>query len=629
MSTVPPTSWERRLLAAHGLRQSVWEQQAQEVANHFDGMDEEGNDLRHFYNKHLAADRNMMAAVAPRRIEVEATPDQPDQAAFARVMESAVKHNFTRARLRQVTRDWIYYGFEWGVGILYSQWGRHGAFNPVVRPDGQPAMGKPTDKRKDPFEDPHPQVQEAIRQSMPGPGVGEDWCKYWVIHPKLFLVNPECTSLPHAQWAGHGMWVPKEQVHAWAKRGAIDAKAEELHYQPLFEDGPSVESRATQVATELLEAWHRDDTSEGRELWQVWHVFDFVKQTYLLILPGMSKPLIERRNDIGNPYVDFRPASTPLAFWSKPPAWSYLQTNHTLDDLIETLVDYGARFGKTVGVFSEEEDTAILKQFAEAQGAEFFQARNPEAFKSISLSDLPPALMNLIPILNQLITETSGMSEVSSGVVSKGDVTATEIERNVAFQSLRLQIVKQIFDDSLQLVAERTAFLLGRFKTQRSLIPLLGIDVKHWQPDERQALLGQATLGTDGAALLPVDPLDVRGTYLFRVRAGDSAEEQKLADRKQAMDLLTILLPHAAAMGLNVLPLLTKILEMLGLDPQLVTANASPAPNPEMMGQPMPSVGRGPRQQQSKGRMPMNRDQMDRGGMPTDAGQNAITRRTG
>lgn len=615
-------SWERRLLAAWRLREDTWTKYAEEVANHFDGVDEEGNDFRHFYNKHLAADRNMMAAVAPRRIEVEATPDNPADSGFARAMEQAVRHNFVRGRLKELARDWIYFGFEWGNGILYTQHGRTGSLNPVVRQDGGASIGKPTDKKQNPADDPHPHAPEAIRQAMPGPGVGEDWAKYWVIHPKYFLVNPEATTLQNSQWACHMQWVPKRQVELWASRGIIDASKNELQYRPLFEDHYEIPDSAKPDVRSLLEAWHQDDTNEGRELWQIIHVFDFVEKEYLMILPGMPKPLIKRRNELGNPYADFRPASTPRTYWSKPPAWSYLRTNQTLDDVVENLVDYMSRFGKTLGIFSDEEDTNLLKQFAEAEGATFFQARNPEAFQLISLGDLPPAMLQMIPILNQLITETSGMSEVSSGVVSKGEVTATEIERNVAFQSLRLQLIKMSFDDALQHVAERTAFLLSKFKTQRSLIPLLGIDVKHWQPQERQEMLGEDLRGFNRGQAT-IDPSNLRGEFLFQVRAGDSAEEQKLADRKQAMDLLTILLPNAAPMGINLLPIIQKILEMLGLDPKLITAQAAPAPP---MGQEQAVPGPG-RSQGNAGQANFNRDQMDRTSTPTDANTNQASRR--
>jgi hypothetical protein len=617
MAVEANSPWARRILSAIN-RKEDWFEHAREVANHFEGVDEEGVELRHFYNKHLAADRNMIAALTPRRLEVEATTDRPDESAFHRVMEMAVKHNFTRARIIETLREFVYWGFEWGVGIMYVAWGKQGQLNPTESPEGQPTIGKPTERRVNPTEDPSPQAQEAINRAFVEPGVGEDWVKYFAIPPTDYVQDPTVRTMDAARWGGHGFLVQRGEVENWARKGIIQVKAEDLQYVALDDED---QKHSDEVQDEIHQAVRADDADEKRDLWKLYHIYDKVEKKYLLILPGTEKPLIERSDTYGWPYVDFRPAGTPRNYWAHPPAWSYLQVNHTLDDLVETLVSYASRFGKVVMAVGEDEDASILTDFAEAEGAEILQLRNPDLLKFISLESLPQAMLQLVPILNQLITETSGMSEVSSGVVSKGEVTATEIERNVAFQSLRMEDLKDILDASLQRVAQRTAFLLEKAKTQRSLIPLLGLDVEHWQPAEREQLLGE-DLGAGDSAELSINPTDLRGPVQFAVRAGESAKEQKLADRKQAMDLLSVLAPLAAQMGMNLLPLIGRILELLGLDPKLVTANASPNPTPEAGAEAQAGAarpGQGPRSTPQNG----NKDQQNRTGVPSTANTGA------
>ncbi len=193
----------------------------------------------------------------------------------------------------------------------------------------------------------------------------------------------------------------------------------------------------------------------------------------------MEKPARSPRpNPLGNPYQDYRPNRTGDAFWSKPDSWIYAPAQLKLDQAMDSIAYLVNVMAKPARLFDKEAgDAADIVNLTGIQPGQWLGVKRDllDSIKPINDNfNIPDAFGELIGRLEDVITETSAVSEIASGSLGAAGVTATAANLSAGSQSLRSGYNRRVLTAWLNEVIRRMAFVVQTFFTQSDALPVLG-----------------------------------------------------------------------------------------------------------------------------------------------------------
>jgi hypothetical protein len=520
-------------------------------------------------NKQYAATQTIHAAVVPKNVRIEVKPIRPMDSGPANLMETLLRWNLHVADLRKVVEYVELDGQVKGVGISYVSWATQAAPEDV---DGEAALtGKDGEARED--------FLDAIESAMPHRLSHANLARIFHIDPYDFLIDPLATKMEDARWAGHRIWLTKKEVLDWKKAGFFERK--ELHYvQELPSSKRFAKKRTAEdilngggSTDEIAPGALGEDAENDFVKWEVWQIFDFRTKEVLWVIPGMKDLARDPRpNPYGNPYQAYRPNRTGDTFWSKPDSWIYAPAQQRLDEAVDSVCHLLNVMAKPSRLVAEEDAEELdVMSLADMEPGEWRAAPRNLINSITKLNDdfrLPDGFIQVIGILENVITETSAVSETASGAISSATATAHNL--SAGGQSLRSGLKRRILDEWVNEIARRVAFMLKKFFTQEMAIPVLGSKAALWGADETESV----TIKNE----------EIQGQFDFQVAAGDEAREVQVEQRKMAMDLLNLLLPFLQTGMLQVdLPRVVQwVFEQMGLPTDLVQQQQAPQVQPQL-----------------------------------------------
>lgn len=522
-------------------------------------------------NKQYAATQTIHAAVVPKNIRIEVKPIRPMDSGPANLMETLLRWNLHVANLRRVVEYVELDGQIKGVGISYVSWATQAAPEDI---DGEAGLTDKDGEARQEFAD-------AIENAMPHRLSHANLARIYHIDPYDFLIDPMATKMEDARWAAHRMWLTKKEVMDWKKAGFFERR--DLYYEQILPSSKRFSKKRSGVE-ELLGTTDTPETEDGTSAftddekadfkkWEVWQVFDFRQKEVLWIIPGMKEPARDPRpNPYGNPYQDYRPNRTGDTFWSKPDSWIYAPAQQRLDEL----VDSGAHLVNTQAKpawFLPQEDAEELDQVivADVEPGEVGLLPRAVLQNMVRVNEdhrLPDSYIQLLSILEDVVTETSAVSETASGAVSSATATAHNL--SAGGQSLRTGLKRRILDEWTNEVARRVAFMLQKFFTQEDAIPVLGSKAELWGDSEPQTA--------------KIKNEEILGSFDYQVAAGDEAREVQVEQRKLAMDLLNLMLPlvQSGMVQADMVRIVQWVFDQMGLPTDLVEPPAAPPMQPQL-----------------------------------------------
>ncbi|MEE8519563.1 MAG: hypothetical protein V3S98_10610 [Dehalococcoidia bacterium] len=534
-------------------------------------------------NKQYAATRTIHAAVTPKEIRIEVVPIRALDTMAASLMEDILNWNTHVTGLKE-TVDYIELdGQVKGVGISYVTW-RAGA-TPEPKPgENEQDDAALTDKKGEPDEG----LWDALEANMPHRLNGGHLARVFHIDPYDFLIDPLATKMEDARWAAHRVWLTKEEIFDMQKRGFLDAKHEDIVYLQTLESADRF-SRVKRErgdedhpATQLSDGGDADPQS-NEKIWELWQFHDFKTKEVTYVIPGMDKPARSSRpNPLGNPYQDYRPNRTGDAFWSKPDSWIYAPAQLKLDQAMDSIAYLVNVMAKPARLFDKEAgDDADIVNLTGIQPGQWLGVKADllNSIKPINDNfNIPDAFGELIGRLEDVITETSAVSEIASGSLGAAGVTATAANLSAGSQSLRSGYNRRVLTAWLNEVIRRMAFVIQTFFTQSDALPVLGSRASQWQKPEEPG--GRNPRIND----------QLQGQMNFKVHAGDEADEVTVEQRKMSMDLLQIIVPMVASgqIQVDMVRLLQYVLELNDYPADLIPAQQTPQATPNLGGQPDP-----------------------------------------
>lgn len=524
-------------------------------------------------NKQFAATRTIHAAVVPKNVRIEVKPTRPMDSGPAALMETLLNWNIHVADLKEVMDFVELDGQVKGVGISFVSWREVAAPEDV---DGEAGL---TDKQGEADES----LYDALAAAMPHRLSHANMARVFHIDPYDFLIDPLATKMEDARWAAHRMWMTKRELDDWRKAGFLEAK--QLNYSQLLPSSQrfSREGKEDKNASEIAAKGSvsdslplSDEDHDDFVKWEIWQVFDFRKGEVLWVIPGMRQPARKPRpNPFGNPYQDYRPNRTGDEFWSKPDSWIYAPAQLRLDQVIDSMAQLTNAMAKPAWILPLEDcdefDADIL---ANAQPGEILKLPRAILGQMKRVNEdfrVPDAMIQLQGSLENVVTETSAVSEIASGSLGGAGVTATAANLSAGSQSLRSGYNRRVLDRWVNEVARRIAFMLQKFFTQEAAIPVLGSKAAEWgQPVSPESVA--------------IKNEQIQGTFDFQVHAGDEAREVQVEQRKMAMDLLQIVAPMAATgqVQVDMGRIMMWVFEQMGLPTDLVQQQAPPPIQPQL-----------------------------------------------
>jgi hypothetical protein len=525
-------------------------------------------------NKQYAATQTIHAAVVPKNIRVEVKPIRPMDSGPANLMETLLRWNLHVADIKRVIEYVELDGQIKGVGISFVSWKSQAA--PEDK-DGEAVLTDKDGEHREEFVD-------AIENAMPHRLSHANLARIYHIDPYDFLLDPMATKMEDARWAAHRMWLTKKEVMDWKKSGFFERR--EMHYTQVLPSSKRFAKRRSGI-DELLGTTDTPETEDGTspfsddekadfKTWEVWQVFDFRTKEVLWIIPGMKEPARDPRpNPYGNPYQDYRPNRTGDTFWSKPDSWIYAPAQQRLDELVDSgahIVNTQAKPGWLVPEdFAEELDATSL---AEMQPGEILFLPKDMIQQMVRVNDdhrLPDSFIQLLSLLEDVVTETSAVSETASGAVSSATATAHNL--SAGGQSLRTGLKRRILDEWTNDVSRRVAFMLRSFLTQEMAIPILGSKAELWGADETEVAV--------------VNQKNIQGQFDYVVKGGDAAREQQVEDKKMGMDLLQLIM-SMVQMGVlppeAVMPAAMHVFDLNDFPTDILQQQAPPPMQPQLQG---------------------------------------------
>ncbi len=520
-------------------------------------------------NKQYAATQTIHAAVVPKSIRIEVKPIRPMDAGPANLMETLLRWNLHVADLKRVVEYVELDGQVKGVGISYVSWATQAAPEDV---DGEAAL---TDKDGEAREE----FMDAIVSAMPHRLSHANMARIFHIDPYDFLLDPLATKMEDARWAGHRIWLTKKEVMDWKKAGFFERK--EMHYtQELPSSKRFAKQRTAEdilngggTTDEIAQGALKDEDAADFVKWEVWQIFDFRSKEVLWVIPGMKELARDPRpNPYGNPYQDYRPNRTGDTFWSKPDSWIYAPAQQRLDEAVDAVCHLLNVMAKPSRLVSEEAAEELdVMSLADMEPGEWRAAPQALIQSITKLNDdfrLPPGFIEVISILENVITETSAVSETASGAISSATATAHNL--SAGGQSLRSGLKRRILDEWVNEIARRVAFMLKKFFTQEMAIPVLGSKAALWGADEVDAVA--------------IKNEEIQGQFDYQVAAGDEAREVQVEQRKLAMDLLNLMLPlvQSGMIQADMTRIVQWVFDQMGLPTDLVQPPATPPMQPQL-----------------------------------------------
>ncbi len=531
-------------------------------------------------NKQYAATQTIHAAVVPKNIRVEVKPIRPMDSGPANLMETLLRWNLHVADIKRVIEYVELDGQIKGVGISYVSWATQAAPEDI---QGEAGLSDKDGEHREEFAD-------AIESAMPHRLSHANLARIYHIDPYDFLLDPMATKMEDARWAAHRMWLTKAEVMQWKRAGFFERR--ELHYSQVLPSSKRFSKRRSGI-DELLGTTDTPETEDGTSAfsdderadfkkWEVWQVFDFRQKEVLWIIPGMKEPARDPRpNPYGNPYQDYRPNRTGDTFWSKPDSWIYAPAQQRLDELVDSGAHLVNVLAKPAWLlpddYAEELDAVGI---ADIEPGEIKLLPRDIIQNMTRINEdhrLPDSFIQLIGILENVITETSAVSETASGAISSATATAHNL--SAGGQSLRSGLKRRILDEWTNEVARRVAFMLQKFFTQEMAIPVLGSKAALWGADETESVA--------------IKNEQVQGMFDFVVKGGDAAREQQVEDKKMSMDLLQLVMTmvQMGALGPEALqPVLMHVFDLNDFPTDILQQQQAPPMQPQLQG-PQPQGG--------------------------------------
>lgn len=618
------TLWTERLRTADEARQP-WMTKASVAINRYAGLHVAPDGRRYIStNKTRSALKTRIAGLLRRRIESRFKPLEGTDEAKATAAQHLANWTLYLNDIVQVSHAVAYYAIVPGVGITYTTWG--GMVTPLeagLGPEAEAVEGRPTARSKAP--DTAPERVAALQYVHPGDFIGQPVAKIHVLHPRDFLLDPQAHgpfALRDARWTAHRYWLtPKEcRKLASGPNPFFNVKADDLHYEPVLPSTKALENLATEKDRPPKQDEHTEAEMEGEDrLWEVWQIHDAQEKQVLWVMPGTEKVLRDTEHTLGMPYQDFRPDQTPDTFWCNGDAHQIEELQNALDQVMDDLVTFTGTLANPKNLWPEGTAQETIDAIAESPpGSHHVLPAQSILQKGTIGTDgtFPEGLKVLPAILGQAITETTAISEVASGVLTRPETTATEANISTAYQNNRTALDRDWFTFWLKQVVARVDRLNQKFFTQTEALPILGLSVQHWRSEERM----------DGK----ITHEDIKGKFDYEITVGDAADATKAEDKKVVMDLLSLMVPFMGSGLFDPIEAWTMIFNKLGLDPSRLFRKGATAANVPQMGGATPAVGRGP----TEGNAPtapkgpeMAPDQRQRSRVPTEAGQLSVAAR--
>jgi hypothetical protein len=591
MATPLGTLWTRRLQDADKQRsegESSWLAAAVQSDCHFNGIFDHPNHSGQpiTKNKQFAATRTIHAAVVPKTIRVEAKPIRPMDTEAANLMETLLRWNLHVADVNEVVDFVELDGQVKGVGISYVGW--RAAITPEITSESGQDEAVLTDKKGEADEG----MWDAWERALPHRLNGANLSRVFHIDPYDYLQDPIAKTRETAGWAAHRMWMTKKDIDALRKAKWFEQR--ELTYVESFESS----KRFSRVEDEGEHGGAQESSSkldEGDEdhfkIWEVWQVHDFKEGTVLWIIPGMEEPARDPRpNPHGNPYQDYRPNRTGGEFWSKPDSWIYAPAQKRLDQLVDSSAELVNMMAKPAWLYdidaaTDETDMTSLANLKPGQHLGVPGQLLSTMRRVNEDTRIPDSFMQLMGMLESVVTETSAVSEIASGSLGGAGVTATAANLSAGSQSLRSGYNRRVLNTWIKEVVRRMAFVLQKLFTPEDAIPILGSKAASWQAD------------ADPGVVEIEDRSQLDGMMDFQIHAGDEAREVQVEDRKMAMDMLQISGAMAATgqVQVDMQGIFRWALDKLGIPTELAGQNAPPQiPMPQQGPVPTQNVGGGP-----------------------------------
>src|SRR3990167_3638353 len=590
-----------------------------EMRYHSETVDPDTDERPTSTNKSFAATRTRMATILRSRVQSRFKAIEGSDEQKARVAQTLANWTLYVNRFSEKTWSEAYWGCVTGVGISYVAWKFPlAAVEQGTDQNAEVVAGNATEKKRTPEDS--PERDAALARAFPNALIGKEIAFIEVLPPYDFLLDPQAvgpTALEDARWTAHRYWKTKREFLDLQESGFFD-KEIELQYDPL--EKPSAPNAAMPNLADntgkILSGEHDLDT-----LWEGWQIHDKTSGMVLHVLPGTAEPIRRRKNTLGMPYQDFRPDQTPDRFWNRSLIWQVEPLQKMIDKAQTDKVEYASRLSKPLVLLPDSAGDDLATKLAEAEPGEFINVPDDVLLKMkvVEMYQQPTTLNPLITELGQGHTETTGASEVSSGVLTRPQTTATEAGISAQFQNTRAGMDRKWYSAWLRQVVMRVDFLNQKFFTQAKAIPILGLLTQHFR-------------SADDQQTVDLTAADIKGTFDYEIHAGEDSEAVRAEEKKFIMDFLSVATLWMQTGFLDPMYVWSFVGFRLDMDPtQLIRKGAGMAQVPPVSGGggQTPSLGRGPSEGNAPtpGKAPQATPDVNRTRMPTDGAQHSAAMR--
>ncbi len=282
--------------------------------------------------------------------------------------------------------------------------------------------------------------------------VWEEWFIDWV-HYRHIIIDPDGSN----DFMKH-RWVAMEQIRT----------LEEVKKDPLFKNTKDLQESGTLYDDESRDVharWagdRRDDDRNQMKLVRLFHIYDFVKDRYVVLADGHGEALRDEIMPMGithSPFAFFRPNERVDEFYPRPLVTDLVplasENNEARRHLNvarkrgvrKVLAEKGVIDEGNMDALQNSEDMAVVAiDKVSMNGLD----------KTLHMLNPPPIggdLYNNLNIISQDFDEVGGMSQAARGKASSG--TATEANKMSQYEGTRYDFDREQLADCLQSLFEK------------------------------------------------------------------------------------------------------------------------------------------------------------------------------
>lgn len=567
-------------------RRAPWEKQEREAYARYknrEGVEGDPDGLPpRSLNKAHPAINTLRAQTTPRRVEIELLPVDVPTGADPRITE--ILQNWCLASTRFARRACaagIFDGMLGGVAAAYTTW--HRPFNPVVvGPDDAPKIvpGTPNERaaNRDSDEARVAAAEAGLDAVFRSASALPPMPRTFPILGRDLYVDPQTTSLEEGEvgWISHRSYMTRAKIqHRIKTREFMDCDLG--GYQAIDTDlrlGEAVRNAMPAGAESRDEAEARRARSDVVEVFKFFD-YRYEKPRLYEFVPGCEGFLYNRKYNLGMPYSVWRADPTGDEFYGYGKTWQMSRAQKTLNRVVDSMVDAANRMGKKFIIVADDEPADVDAAIARAQASGILRLPR-RMLAGLTVQDfggIPDALMQIKPMLDRETVELLGISDVSTGVLTRPNTTATEADRSAGFQGLRTGFDTWAFlEDYAHPAVRRQLALLLTFFDEAQAVPLVGLRGAQW----RQAEAGRGLNLTADGALGRVTKDQIRGSYDFLLHVGAAAEQVREQKRREWLQALSVILPLAQAGYAEVPEIIRRTWELFDEDPRVYAPRSRP-----------------------------------------------------